>query len=114
MSALIYAGVFRGRGVLAQYYTRRETNDYESLARETGSELVSRTEYSNSIKETNLLGKIVLSTARRVKGEGVAFILIAETAAKSRGEEALKSLAAICVKDLESLPPPVNPQCSLV
>jgi len=108
MNALIYGSIFRHKGVLAQYYTRRESTDYENLAKDIGIDILAKQDFSVTIKRKEFIGKTVLYTARRINGEGMAFIVVAENKAIQRGEEALAEIIAQCDRDMEGGQAPKN------
>jgi hypothetical protein len=110
-SGLIYGAVVRGKGVLAQYYGKRDARDLEALASELGSEttLIDPTKaFAEKPRLKELMEVSVLILGRKIKGEIYTFVCVCEQELEETAEKFLYELELQCQKDLSNEKTPIN------
>lgn len=110
-SGLIYGAVVRGKGVLAQYYGKRDTRDLEALASELGSEtsiIDPAKAFAEKPRLKELMEVSVLILGRKIKGETYTLVCVCDQEAEEMAEKFLYELEVQCQKDLASEKTPIN------
>jgi hypothetical protein len=112
MSAgLIYGAIVRGKGVLSQYYGRRDARDLEALSKELGSEttLIDPAKaFSQKPRLKELMEVSVLILGRKIKGEIYTLVCVCEQEAEEEAERFLFELEVQCQRDLANEKTPIN------